>query len=137
MSIEGIGICRMRMGEPAVAVDLLNRSVALFQDLGDYNGEANSWASLGESHLMLGEVDLATTQLQRALELHRSARQRLGEVTDLVLFGDARAAAGEDVAARAAWEQALTIMVEHKLGWAGPVVRTQAEVRARIDRVPG
>jgi tetratricopeptide (TPR) repeat protein len=135
MSIEGIAICRMRMGSPEDAIDLLHQSVALFQELGDRNGEANSWTTLGESHLMLGKVEVATELFQRALDLHRSARQRLGEVTDLVLYGDARSAAGDVAAARAAWEQALTIMVENQVGWAGPVVQTQAEVRARIDRL--
>ena len=137
MSIEGLGECRMRLGEPDAAIGYLTRSVALFESLSDLNGAANSYMTLGEARLALGEAEGAAGLLRTALELHLRARDRLGEVSDRVLLGEALEALGDGDGARRVWEEALVIMVEHQLTWAGPVAVTQGEVRERIARQGG
>ncbi|WP_146174868.1 AfsR/SARP family transcriptional regulator [Umezawaea tangerina] len=136
LSIEGIGECKLRLGQPEAAIALLTRSAALYREIGDRNGTASSFATLGEAHLVLGRPEIAATHLMAALVLHRGVHERRGEVNDLVLLGDARAALQDLDTARAAWEEALAIMVEHHLTWAGPTGGTPAEIRDRIEGHP-
>ena len=61
-------------GNDQAAVPLLERSVALFRELGDDHSLANSLANLGHSSLALGDPRRATLYFTESLQL----RQALG-----------------------------------------------------------
>jgi len=84
----------------------------VLQDLGDPDGEAATWDSLGYAHHHLGHHRQATDCYQHALDLFRDLGDRYEEAGTLTNLGDTHQAAGSPDAARAAWQHALEILTD-------------------------
>jgi tetratricopeptide (TPR) repeat protein len=72
--------------------------------------EGDAWDSVGYAEHHLGNLAEAAACYQRALSLFRESGARFDEAATLTRLGDARHAAGEQVQARQAWQQALAIL---------------------------
>ena len=86
------------------------QALTLHQELGDRDGQAATWDSLGYAHHHLGHHTQAITCYQHALDLFRDLGDRYYEAATLTHLGDTHHAAGNPQAARDAWQQALTIL---------------------------
>ena len=68
--------------------------------------------SLGHAYLRLGRPGDAIASFRQSIALHRSFDERRGTGTALLGLGDAHEAAGDESAARRAWQDALEIFGE-------------------------
>src|SRR5262249_62090654 len=75
-------------------------------------GHAEPLDSLGYAHHHLGHYTQAVTCYRHALTLHRDLGDRYLEAETLIHLGDTHRAAGAPEAAREAWQQALTILID-------------------------
>ncbi|WNV82670.1 BTAD domain-containing putative transcriptional regulator [Umezawaea sp. Da 62-37] len=135
ISLEGMGVCALRLGRTDEALDLLGRAMEVFRRSDDLNGQANCWAEFGEAHLRLHRYDEAVDSLQRAVDMHRAQASLVGEVGSLVLLGDAHVGAGDPVRARALWQEASALVENSRIHRVGPSLFTPEEVRKRIARL--
>jgi len=126
MALSEMGWHSVWLGDYQSAIDYGRRSLALLQQVGDRRGQADVWDTVGYAHHHLGRHDEARDCYQQALDLVRDAGDRFAEAEILVHLGDTYAAAGDPVAARAAWDDALRIFVELDQ----PDAR---DVRAKLD----
>ena len=135
IALEGIAVCTLRLGHVEGALRLLDQAMAIFQEIGDRNGQANCWSEFGEGHLNLDQFDQATTCFRKSAELHRAESHRLGEVESQILLGEALLGSGDREGARTAWHEALRLMDTVQIAWVGPAFLSLNEVRARIARL--
>jgi tetratricopeptide (TPR) repeat protein len=107
------------------ALDCSVEALAIFRELEDRYGEAETLGSLADIHYHLDSHSQAIDYHRRALELNRQLGDHYAEADTLTRLGDAYQAAGELDAARDAWRQALAIRDELHHSEA-------AQVRARL-----
>lgn len=94
------------------AISYCEQAIALQRETGDQRGEATTWGTLGYTHHQLGQYDKAITYYQRALKLHAMIGEPYDETIILTHIGHTLHANGNGAAAREAWNQALSILVE-------------------------
>lgn len=82
------------------------------KEIGNVNGEADTWDSLGYAHHHLGQFEAAVDCFQHALGLYSNLGDRSGLADTLVHLGDAQQSAGDSDGAARSWRQALTILEE-------------------------
>ena len=87
-------------------------ALPLHQKVGNQDGEAGTWSSLGYAHHHLGRYAEAEVCHQRALDLYRDLGNRRMEARVLAHLGDTHRAAGSPAAARHAYRQALAILTD-------------------------
>jgi len=89
--------------------------LALHQEVGNRQGEAETWDSIGFAHHHLHEYGEAIDCYRRALDLFELTGDRDFQADTLHHLGDSRLAAGDVEAARDAWRRSLAIFdsVEH------------------------
>jgi DNA-binding SARP family transcriptional activator/tetratricopeptide (TPR) repeat protein len=109
-ALNAVGWCYTLLGEHEQAIVHCGRALVLFQELGDRETEAAAWNSLGHAHHHLGRFADAVDCFERALDLVRLHNDRFRQATVLDHLGDTLHAAGNRDGARAAWQQALTIL---------------------------
>jgi tetratricopeptide (TPR) repeat protein len=102
----------------------------LHTKLGDDNGAAADWDSLGYAHHHLGEYAESAACYQRALGLYREIGDRWGQAETLGHIGDTRQAAGHPNEARVAWEEALAILDDFRHPDAGQIRAKLADLGA-------
>ena len=96
-------------GDYPAATDLLERALALYQDLGSRRGEANALRNLGRVRSMTGDYPAATDLQERALALYQDLGDRRGEADALRNLGRVRYATGDYPAATGLQERALAL----------------------------
>jgi tetratricopeptide (TPR) repeat protein len=84
----------------------------LQQELGDYNGQATTWDSLGYAHHHLGEYARAVACYEHAVALYRDLGDRYYEADTLIHLGDSQHALGDVAAAQASWQDSVAILDE-------------------------
>jgi tetratricopeptide (TPR) repeat protein len=84
----------------------------LFQELGDRDGEAATWDSLGYAHHHLAQHTEAADCYHHALTLYRDLGDRYNEADTQTHLGDTHHAAGQPDQARTAWAAALDILAD-------------------------
>ena len=77
-------------GDYPAAAGLLERALALYQDLGDRRGEADALRNLGRVRYVTGDYPAATDLLERALALYQDLGDRRGEAGALHDLGRVR-----------------------------------------------
>jgi tetratricopeptide (TPR) repeat protein len=82
----------------------------MLEELGDRSGQGHAWDSIGYVRRHLGQYPEAVECYQRALGFLREIGDRDSEAESLAALGDTYHAAGDDAAARAAWEEAARIL---------------------------
>jgi DNA-binding SARP family transcriptional activator len=112
-ALNAIGWCHAQLGNHQQALDHCWRSLTMLDELGgDRDGEALSWDSLGYIYKELGDYAQAVTCYRRCIDLFEALGDRYFMADSLVCLGDVHAAAGSADDARAAWQQALDVLVE-------------------------
>jgi tetratricopeptide (TPR) repeat protein len=105
-----IGWYHAQLGDYEQALTHCQQAMALFQELADPTGQANTWDSVGYIHHHRGDHVQAVTCYRRAVDLFQGIGDRYQEADTLTRLGDTHRAAGNSDAARDAWQQALTIL---------------------------
>ena len=81
-----LGVLLQLQGEPHAAVELFERSLAIWRDLGDRDQQARELNSLGITHRHLGDVDAARSLLEQSAAISRetgSATRLAAALTNL------------------------------------------------------
>lgn len=94
------------------AINYCEQAIALQRETGDQHGEATTWGTLGYTHHQLGQYDEAIIYYQRSLKLHATIGEPYDETIILTHIGYTHHANGNTTAAREAWNQALSILIE-------------------------
>jgi tetratricopeptide (TPR) repeat protein len=113
-ALNNIGWAHAQLGNYADAITHCRQALALHQAARDQQGQAVTWDSLGQAYSQLGHHQQAIACHQRALDLHPHLANRYHHAAILTHLGDAHLAAGSPSAARAAWQDAHTIL--HDIG---------------------
>ncbi len=110
-ALNTVGWLHAMLGDYQQALNFCQQAVALHQELGDRDGQgiAETWDSLGYVYHHLGDHRQAITSYQHALDLFRDLGHRYQQADTLTHLGDTHHADNPD-AARAVWQQALTIL---------------------------
>ena len=84
--------------------------------MGDREGQAWTWDSLGYAHSHLGDHRRAVACYQHAADIVAELADPYTESEVLTALGDAHDAAGDAAAARRTWARALKILetIEHR-----------------------
>jgi tetratricopeptide (TPR) repeat protein len=69
-ALGNLGVIRVDQGHAAEAVELLTRSMQIYQDLGNEAGQAVLYGTLGLAYRMLGDLGKARQHLLTAVELN-------------------------------------------------------------------
>lgn len=102
------------------------QAMGLFRSMGHSLGEAGTWDTLGYVWQRLGDHAEAVACFQRAVSLQRDIGTRFDLADSLAHLGDTHRSAGNLLAARQAWSEALAILDGlHHLH--------AVEVRARLE----
>jgi len=105
---HGLGILLDQLGEAAEALLVLERSLAIYRELGDREHEARELNSLGIVHRHLGDIDKALTLLGQAIAINRElGSTRLG--ASLANLAQLESAIGRYDRATAALREALAL----------------------------
>ena len=91
---------------------LCKKALAIYTEIGERNGEASSYESLGNIFLSLGEYNKATEYLERALEISEEIGDRVGQAACYGNLGIAFDFRGEFRKAEEYTEKALVIKKE-------------------------
>ncbi|MFD5065609.1 BTAD domain-containing putative transcriptional regulator [Streptomyces sp. NPDC058394] len=121
-ALNAVGWNHVLLGEYRQALEYCREALALCLELGDDLNAAHSWDSIGHAHHHLGQYAKAVTAFEHALDLY----WRQGDLPwfiagTLTRLGDTHHSAGNPVAARKAWTEALTIMDDLGHADAGPL----------------
>jgi tetratricopeptide (TPR) repeat protein/DNA-binding XRE family transcriptional regulator len=111
LALNSIGWFHAVLGDHEAALSACGRALELYCELGSgHEDVANTLDSLGYAHQQAGHYADATTCYQQALDLHREIGSCWGAAEALGHLGDLHHAVGDLAAARAAWEESLTIL---------------------------
>jgi DNA-binding SARP family transcriptional activator len=135
ISLEGMGVCALRLDRFDEALDLLGQAMSTFKLTDDRHGEANCWSELGKAHARLTLYDEAIACFRRAVDLYHAQASLVGEVESLVLLGDALVDSGNQRQARGVWLEAAGLIENGRMARVGPSLFSVDEVRERIARL--
>ncbi|GHI10221.1 hypothetical protein AQI88_39500 [Streptomyces cellostaticus] len=131
-ALDHIGRNLVRLGDDrSAALSYSLRALALVEEIGDLNGQARTWRSLGYIHHHLGRYGHAIDCYRQAVDLVRKTDDRYHEATSLADLGDTHHAAAHPDAAHHAWTQALAITDEIGLPGTAPL---RARLLHNLDR---
>ncbi|MEZ5935649.1 MAG: tetratricopeptide repeat protein [Alphaproteobacteria bacterium] len=107
-----IALGHSRLSEIEKAIGYYEQALIIAHEIGDREGESNTFGNLGNAYAALGEVEKAIGYHERALVISREIGNRHGEGSDLGSLGNAYAALGELEKAIGYYEQQLAIVRE-------------------------
>ena len=110
---HGLGVLLQQLGELDTALRLLERSLAIWRDLGNRDEQARELNSLGTTHLLLGDPDAARSMLEDSIAIAREIGNDARRATALTNLGWAELFAGNFDRATQALQQALMLDREH------------------------
>ncbi|WP_162907235.1 ATP-binding protein [Allorhizocola rhizosphaerae] len=109
-AFNAIGWYRSLLGEHEEALACCERALALQLAIGRPVDFASTLDSLGFAQHNLGRYEDAAESYRRAVELYREVGDRYHEADTLIHLSDAHRAAGDEVQAWHAWQEALDIL---------------------------
>ncbi|MEM7479937.1 MAG: CHAT domain-containing tetratricopeptide repeat protein [Acidobacteriota bacterium] len=109
-ALRNLGVLQKNLGDFEGALGTFAESAALEQTIGWLDGEAQSLAETGATHLALGDVDQALDHLQRALPLAVESESRRVQVWVLRNLGRALTDAGRYSDALARLEEGRSLI---------------------------
>jgi len=128
--LNSIGWYTAELGQLTEGVALCEQALDHFRQGGDEGGQAAVWDSLGHIHSRLDRHADAISCFGRAIDLYAGHGDRYNEALTVASLGDTHDLAGDDRAARIAWQRALTILDDLHHPDAEPV-RAQIQRTAR------
>ncbi|MGO8960670.1 MAG: AfsR/SARP family transcriptional regulator [Streptosporangiaceae bacterium] len=125
-----VGLELGQLGNAALGREHCMQAVELYGELDDSGGLADAWHSLGTLHKQLGEYADAIACFHQSLMLSAKMGDRWAQAYCLIYVGDTHDAAGDLVAAREAWQQAI--------GMLGDLQHPDADrIRVRLAEMAG
>jgi predicted ATPase/class 3 adenylate cyclase len=107
--MHGLAILLDEQGETAAALPLFERSLAIWQELGDRDEQARELNSLGIIHRHLDDLDTARRMFQQSIALAREIGSDFRLASALANLGQAESAAGNFDRATQALREALEL----------------------------
>jgi tetratricopeptide (TPR) repeat protein len=133
-ALNSIGWFHAQLGDYRQALFRCQQALATLQELDDILGAAHTMDSLAHIHRQLGDQPQAIDCYQQTRDLFREIGASHGEAESLAVLGDVCDDVGDVDAARAAWREALGILVQ--IGHPG-VEQVRAKlVRAQLAPLP-
>lgn len=127
LALLALGLNRSSLGDPG-AIDSLNESMAVFEELGYVAGQASVLVNMGHCHLIEGDHRRAIDSLTRGMELSRQLGHPRGVTDCLLMLGRCHAALGNRADARAAFQEAVTMRREQAAPDVDEALRLLAEL---------
>ncbi|MDJ0345161.1 BTAD domain-containing putative transcriptional regulator [Streptomyces sp. H10-C2] len=109
-SLNNVAYFHTLLGDHTQALDQCRKALSLLDELGDRRSLALTWDTLGLVHHEMGQYDEAAGCYLRAVEGCREVGVPYHESLSLTHLGETRLAAGDSLAARDAWRQALELL---------------------------
>jgi tetratricopeptide (TPR) repeat protein len=109
-ALNNSGYAHILLGDPQRGRVNCLRALTIHQHLGNVNGQANAWHSIGLAEHHLGNLARAVESYRHADGLYRDIGRRDRVAGTLNHLGDVLAAAGDREGARDAWQRALEIL---------------------------
>ena len=104
-----LGVLLQQQGEPQDALSFLERSLAIWRDLGDRNQQARELNSLGITHRHLDDLDTARSLLEESAAISREVSSASRLAAALTNLGQLEADAGNFDRATQVLQEALAI----------------------------
>jgi predicted ATPase/class 3 adenylate cyclase len=104
-----LGVLLQQQGEPQAALPLLERSLAIWRDLGDRDQQARELNSIGITHNHLGDLDAARALLEESAAICREVGSDSRLAAALTNLGQAESDAGNLGRAAQVLQEALAI----------------------------
>ena len=104
-----LGVLLQQQGEPEAARVLLERSLAIWRDLGDRNQQARELNSLGITHHHLDDLDTARSLLEESAAISREIGSEMRLAAALTNLGQLESDAGNFDRATQVLQEALAI----------------------------
>ena len=104
-----LGVLLQQQGEPQAALPLLERSLAIWRDLGDRDQQARELNSLGITHHHLDDFDTARSLLEESAAIAREVGSAMRLAAALTNLGQLEADAGNFDRATQVLQEALAI----------------------------
>jgi predicted ATPase/class 3 adenylate cyclase len=104
-----LGVLLQQQGEPQAALPALERSLAIWRDLGDRDQQARELNSLGITHHHLGDLDTARNLLEESAAISREVGSDMRLAAALTNLGQAESDAGHLGRAAQVLREALAI----------------------------
>ena len=104
-----LGVLLQQQGQMQDALPLLERSLAIWRDLGDRNQQARELNSLGITRRLLGDLDTARSLLEESAAVAREAGSDMRVAAALTNLGQLESAAGNFDRAAQVLEEALAL----------------------------
>jgi len=104
-----LGVLLQQQGEPEAALQLLERSLAIWRDLGDRNQQARELNSLGITHHHLDDFDTARSLLEESAAISREVGSAMRLAAALTNLGQLESDAGNFDRATQVLQEALAI----------------------------
>ena len=117
--LKGLGQTSLTLGNPAQALEYLNRAFGLYQAQGAVSGRADVNFYIAQAYQRLGQTQKAMGEFDRTLADFRQRDERLGVARTLIAQSGLRASMGEPVAARERNEAALAVLASLRQGLSG------------------
>jgi tetratricopeptide (TPR) repeat protein len=136
-ALNNAGWLHALLGNHHEALAHCEQALALSREVGDRRSEACTLDSLGYAHYCLRNYKQSAIYFQQSIVRHQEVRSRYHLASVFGHLGDTLDAAGDQSAARTAWQQALVIL-DHPgpilaLG-PGPGYFDARQIRARLER---
>jgi len=110
--LSGLGDTARMQGRHADASALYDQALAIYREIGDRHGEANTLRAMGETARMQGRHADAAALYDQALPLYREIGSRLGEANILTAMGETARMQDRHADASALYDQALPLYRE-------------------------
>ncbi|MDJ0735903.1 MAG: tetratricopeptide repeat protein [Nostocaceae cyanobacterium] len=107
-----LGFAYNSLEEYQTAIDYHQQSLAIFQEIGDRNGEASALTHIGQVYNSLGQSEQAIEYYQQTLETFRQINERHNEAVVLGSLGNVYNSLGEYQTASDYHQQSLDIYLE-------------------------
>ena len=104
-----LGVLLQQQGEPQAALPLLERSLAIWRDLGDRDQQARELNSLGITHHHLDDLDTARSLLEESAAISREVGSDMRLAAALTNLGQLESDAGNFDRATQVLQEALAI----------------------------
>jgi predicted ATPase/class 3 adenylate cyclase len=110
---HGLGVLLDQLGEPEAARQALERSLAIWRELGDTQQQANQLNSLGIVHRHLDDTDTARTLFEEAIAIDRTIPGSMRVAAKLENLGLLESAVGRYDRATEVLTEALALDTKH------------------------
>ena len=104
-----LGVLLQQLGEPEAALPVLERSLAIWRDLGDRDQQARELNSLGITHHYLGDLDAARSLLEESAAISREVGSHMRLAAALTNLGQLESDADNFDRATQVLQEALAI----------------------------